>query len=376
MDFALSEEQEMLRKVARDFLETECPKSVVKKIESSEPGYSPELWKKMAEMGWLGLAFPEEYGGEGGSLLDLAIIFEELGRAACPSPMFTTIALGALPILEAGSEEQKKELLPKIAKGELILTLALTEPEADYEPGFIATQALKEQAGFSISGTKLFIQNAHIADYMLVVARTKKVSASGEGISVFIVGGKTPGITCTPLVTVGGDKQFEVALNKVVSSTSGVLGGLHKGWPLVQSTLQRASALQCVEMLGVAEQELKMTAEYAKTRVQFGRPIGTFQAVQHRLADMFTDVEGMRWITYQALWRLSEGLPAAKEVAIAQAWSSDACQRVAVAAQHLHGGIGMDIDYDLHYYFRLAKMFELNLGTAPYHKKVLEAELL
>lgn len=374
MDFALSEEQEMLRRSARDFLNAECPKSVVREIEASDLGYSPELWKKMAELGWMGLILPEEYGGAGCSLLDLAVLFEEFGRAAMPGPMFSTIVMGALPILEWGTEEQKRKLLPKVATGELFLAMAIAEPEVGYDPRFVATRALPEGGGFIITGTKLFVPYAHIADYLLVVARTGGAVGDEEGITVFIVDGKAPGINLTPLATIAADKQFEVLFDRVSVSSSDILGRLNNGLPLVRATLRKATAIQCAEMVGGAQQELEMTADYTKTRIQFERPIGTFQAVQHRLADMFIDVNGARWTTYQAVWRLSQGLPADREVAIAKAWTSNACQRVAFSAQQLHAGIGVDLDYNLHFYFRRAKAFELNLGAAPFHLAALEAE--
>lgn len=375
MDFSLSEEQELLRKTARDFLETECPKSVVREIEKSELGYSPDLWKKMAGLGWLGLPFPEEYGGVGGNLLDLAVLFEELGRAAFPSPMFSTIVLGSLPVLEAGNEQQKHEMLPKIAKGEVLLALALTEPEADYAPEFIATRARSSRERFVITGTKFMVQNAHTADYLLVVARIRKTRASGKGLTVFLVPRTTQGISLTPLKTISAGKQFEVMFDETPATSSCILGRPNAGWPVIESTLQKATAIQCVQMVGIAERALQMTAQYTSGRIQFGRPIATFQAVQQRLADMFTDVEVGRWVSYQAVWRLSEGLPAAREVAIAKAWMSNACQRVAFGAQHLHGGVGMDLDYDLQFYFRWAKALELNLGSAPVHLRALEGQL-
>ncbi|MFC1926128.1 acyl-CoA dehydrogenase family protein [Chloroflexota bacterium] len=374
MNFGLSEEQKLLQKTAHDFLENKCPKSLVRELEASESGYSPEIWKSMADMGWLGLIFPEKYGGAGGSLIDLAVLFEEFGKAVFPSPMFSTVVLGALPILEAGNEQQKTELLPKVAKGEILLTLALTEPGAERDPKAISTRALPEQNGFSINGTKLFIQNAHIADLMLVVARTGKVS-NGNGLTAFIVEGKAPGIGLTPLVTIGGDKQFEVTFNNVSSSNSDIVGELDAGWPLMTSMLQKATAIQCAETVGVMQAALDMSAKYASGRIQWGRPIGSFQAIQHRLADMLIDTDGARLTAYQAAWKISKGLPATREVAFAKAWISEACQRVAFSAQQVHGGLGVDIDSDLHFYFRRAKALELNLGSAPFHYKTVEAEL-
>ena len=377
MDFALSAEQELLKKEARHFLETECPKSMVKKLEASELGYSPEMWKKMADLGWLGLILPEAYGGVGGSLLDLAVMLEEVGRTTAPSPIFSTMVMGVLPILEAGNEQQKKHLLPRVANGEVLLTMALAEPEADYQPQYLSTNATHHKDGvFSITGTKLFVQNAHTANYLLVVARTGKVNAAGDGISIFIIDSDTSGVASTPLITIAADKQFEVMLDKVPCSNNDVLGGLNKGWPIVESTLRKATALQCVEMVGVAHKALELTAGYAATRIQFARPIGSFQAVQHRLADMLTDVESARWLSYQAVWRLDKGLPAAREVSIAKAWTSDACQRVVSGAHHIHGGVGFDVDYDLHYHFRWSKALELNLGSAPIHKGMAESAII
>ena len=375
MDFALSEEQEMLRKSARDFLSAECPKSLVREIEAGDLGYSPELWKKMAGLGWMGLVLPEEYGGAEFSLPDMAVLFEEYGRAAAPGPMFSTMVLGALPILDFGTDEQKKALLPKIATGELIMTMATAEPQVNEEPKFIATRAEARDGGYAITGTKLFVPYAHIANYMLVVARTEGAPGDDEGLTVFIVDAKATDIKLTALVTIAADKQFEVVLDKVPVSNNDILGSLHKGLPMVNAILRKATAIQCAVMVGGALQELELTTEHTKTRIQFDRPLGAFQAVQHRLADMFIDIQGARWTTYQAVWRLSEGLPADREVAIAKAFGNIACQRVAASAQQLHGGVGVDKDYDLHFYFRRAKALASTLGSTPFHLKTLEAEI-
>ena len=375
MDFALSEEQEMLRKSARDFLSTECPKSVVKEIEVGDLGYSPEIWKKMAELGWMGIALPEEHGGADLSLLDLAVLFEELGRAAMPAPMFSS-SIAALAVAEFGTEKQKKSILPRVASGEVILAIALSEPEADYDPKWVAATATAKDGGFEISGTKLFVPYAQIADYLLVVARTEGSPGDDTGVTIFIVDSKAPGVVVAPpLGTIAGDRRFGVRLDKVSVSAGDVLGSPNEGLPAIASALQKGAAVLCAQMVGGAQQELEITSEHAKTRVQFGRPLGAFQAYQHRMADMFIDVNGARWITYQAIWRLSEGLPAEREVAMAKAFTNTACQRIAAAAQHLHGGIGVDVDYDLHYYFRQAKAFELAFGNTPFHLRTIEAEI-
>jgi alkylation response protein AidB-like acyl-CoA dehydrogenase len=199
MDFALSEEQEMLKKMARDFLENECPKSLVREMEDDEKGYSPELWKKMADLGWMGLVLPEEHGGEGLTFLDLAVLIEEMGRALVPGPYLSTVVYCGLPILAAGTEEQKREFLPKIAKGDLILSLALTEPSASWEPSGIETRAVADGDDFVINGTKLFISDAHVADCLLCATRTRDSAEGEDGITLFLVDAKSQGISMTPL---------------------------------------------------------------------------------------------------------------------------------------------------------------------------------
>ena len=187
MDFALSEEQEMLKKMARDFLTDKCPKALVKELEQSEKGYSPELWQEMAGLGWMGLVFPEGYGGSDMSFLDLSVLLEEMGRACLPGPFFSTVILGGLPILDAGNEKQKQEYLPKIASGEAIFTLALTEPSAKYDADSITVKANADKDGYIINGTKLFVPDAHIADYLLCVARTSEPVKAEDGITIFFV---------------------------------------------------------------------------------------------------------------------------------------------------------------------------------------------
>ena len=264
MDFALSEEQEMLKKMARDFLENECPKTLVREMEEDEKGYSPELWKKMADLGWMGLVFPAEYGGEGMAFLDLAVLVEELGRALVPGPYMSTVVYCGLPILEAGTEEQKKELLPQIAKGEMIATLALTEPSASWDPVGVETTASADGDDFVISGTKLFISDAHVANCLLCVARTKQSADPEDGITVFLVDAKSPGLSMTALKTIGSDKQFEVVFDKVRVPRKNVLGEVDKGWAVVKTLLPQAILAQCALMVGGAKQVLEMTFNYAK----------------------------------------------------------------------------------------------------------------
>jgi len=375
MDLALSEEQEMLKTMARDFLTDKLPKTVVKEIEESEPGYSPELWKEMAGLGWMGLAFPEKYGGSDMNFLDLAVLLEEMGKACLPGPYFSTVVLGGLTILDIGTEEQKEEYLPKIASGESIFTLALTEPSASYDAGGIETEATAEKDAYIVNGTKLFVPDAHVADYMLVVARTEAKSKAEQGITIFIVDAKSPGISCTVLKTIANDKLCEVVFDQVKVAKENILGQLNQGWKEVQKIIQRAAVAKCCEMVGCIQQALDMTVDYAKERKQYDRPIGSFQVIQHYCADMATDVDGTRLSAYQAAWMLSEGLPCAKEVAIAKAWAGEACQRVMALAHQIHGAIGVTIDHDLQYYTRRAKAAEVSFGDASFYREIVAQEI-
>lgn len=375
MDFSLNEQQEMLRKMARAFLTQECPKSLVKEMAKDDKGYTPELWNKMSALGWMGLVIPEKYGGMGGNFLDLAVLLEEMGRACLPGPFFSTVILGGLTILEAGSEEQKKEFLPKITQGELILTLALTEPSASYSPDAAQVAAKAKNGSYIIDGTKLFVPDAHIADYLICVVRTRKGKSPDDGISLFLVDVKNPRISCTLLKTIAGDKQCEVILDKVEVPKGNMLGELHQGWSYISQILEKATIAKCAEMVGGAQQALEMAVSYAKERVQFGRPIGSFQAIQHYCANMLTDVDGCRFVTYQAAWRLSEGLPAAREVSIAKAWTSEAFRRTTALAHQIHGAIGFTEDHDLPLYFKRAKSWELAFGDAEFHREQIAQEL-
>ena len=375
MDLGLSEEQEMLKASARDFLQKECPKQLVRQLDESEEGYSSELWQKMANQGWMGLVFPEEYGGTGGSFMDLTVLLEEMGHNIVPGPFFSTVVLAALTILTAGSEEQKKEILPKVAGGKAILSFALTEPTASYDAASVRTKADARNGEFVINGTKLFVLNANVADYIVCVARTAETANPEEGISIFLVEARSPGVRCTLLDTLARDKQCEVVFEDVSVSAKNMIGGLGQGWPIVQGVLQKATVAKCAEMVGGAQAALDMAVDYAKERVQFGRPIGSFQAIQHYCANMVTDVSGSRFITYKAAWKVSEGLPAAMDVAIAKAWTGEAYGRVTLLAHQIFGAIGFTMDHDMHLYYRQAKAGEIIFGDSDFQRGIVAREL-
>ena len=372
MKFTLTEEQEMLRKTARDFLADKCSKKFVKQMEESEAGHSVELWREMAQLGWMGLVFPTKYGGGDMSFLDLAVLLEEMGRACLPGPFFSQVVLAGLPVLDIASEEQKQKYLPELIHGEKIFTLALSEPGyPNYGASTITTRATLHDGNYIVSGTKLFVPDAHIADYMLCVAGTKPRG----GITIFLVDAKGPGINCTLLKTIAGDKLCEVVFDQALAPKANILGRLNQGLSAIQKIIERAAVGKCCEMVGNIQRVLEMTVDYAKERKQFGQPIGSFQVIQHYCADMATDVDAARFSTYRAAWMLSGGLPCTKEVAIAKAWIGQASQRVFALAHQIHGAIGVTIEHDLHYYTRRAKAADLAFGDADFHREIVAKEM-
>ena len=375
MYLGLNETQQMLKSTTREFLARECPHTLVRAVEEDERGYSTQLWQQMVELGWTGLAFPEEHGGSGGSFLDLAVLLQEMGRALVPGPFFATVVLGGLTVLDAGSSEQKEEVLPGICLGQVLTTLALTEPSGTFEPWGIQVEARGNGDDYLINGTKLFVPDAHVSEMMLVAARTSPGEHPGSGVTAFLVPSASHGVHVSLHRTLGSDRQCEVIFDDVRVPAVKVLGEVGGGWPIIERALQRAATARCMEMLGGAEAVLEMTTEYAKQRVQFGRPIGSFQAIQHHCADMATEVECSRYVAYQAAWRLAEGLPAAREVSMAKAWVGVSYRRVCALAQQCHGAIAFTRDHDLQLYTRRARAQEVTFGGASFHKGLLAQAL-
>lgn len=370
MDLGLNEIQQMLKTSAQDFLARECPLTLVREMEEDSKGYTDELWRQMIGLGWTGVAFPEQYGGTGGTFADLGVLLEEIGRSLAPSPFFSTVVLGGMTVEDGGNDAQKDEILSRICAGTIIMTMALTEASVSTEPWGVEATATQQGSNFQISGTKLFVPDAETADTILVAARTSSESDPAKGISLFLVPSGASGLTITPMSSVGNERVFEVALENVTVPADAVVGASGEAWPIIERAIMRATAAQCIEMLGGAQAVLEMTVEYAKGRTQFGRPIGSFQAVQHHCARMATDVEGSKNIAYQAVWRLAEGLPAHKEVAMAKAWIGPAYRRVCGTAHQCHGAIGFTKEHDLQLYTRRAKVHELTYGDANYHKEI------
>jgi alkylation response protein AidB-like acyl-CoA dehydrogenase len=370
MNFGFNEEQELLRNTARKFFENECGSDTVRRLMETPEGISAELWKKLAEQGWLGLIYPEQYDGTGLGLVDLVVLMEEMGRAVAPGPYFSTVLLGGLAILEAGGDAQKKEWLPRIAAGDKRVALAWMEPSAQLGPAGVTLTAVKRGETFTLSGTKLFVHDAHTADALVVAARTRP-GAGADGVSLFLLPKGTKGLEVTLLPTMDQTRKLcEVACSDVTVGADALLGAAGAGWAPLSRVLDRATVALCAEMCGGAQKVLDMTVEYAKIRQAFGRPIGSYQGVKHRAADMLVDVENSKSITYYAAWALDENSPEAPlAVSMAKAYVSDAYRRVAAGGIQLHGGIGFTWEHDLHLYFKRAKGSEFTFGDATHHRE-------
>ncbi len=373
MDLDLNKEQEMLKTSAREFLSKNCPGDLVRDMAQDKKGYPPELWKKIAELGWLGLGIPEEYGGSGGNFLDVSVLLEEIGRVCLPGPFVPSTVVAASILLEAGNEDQKQRLLSGIANGDLILTFAFLEPDVNYDIGSIQVQAVREGDAFVLNGTKVFVPDAHIADHVICAARTDKNSP--EGVTLFLVDVKSPGFKQNECRTFAGNKMSEVVFSNVKVPMANVIGDINGGAGPLKTALSKGAVAMCVQMLGAAQHALEMSVEHSKIRVQFGKPIGSFQSIQFHCADALTEVDGTRLLAYQAAWMLSEGLPCAKEVAIAKSWVGDAFGRALALTVQVHGGQGIMLDEGMTLYTKRALDWRTAFGDADFHREVVAREL-
>ena len=357
MDLSLTQTQQNLKDKARAFFESECPTSLVRAMETDDRGYPTDLWEAMGSLGWMRLPFPEEYGGSGGSLTDLAVLLEEFGRALVPGPFFNSVAVVGLTILDAGSESQRSEILPRIADGALIATGALLEEAARFDPSAVNTDADSTRDGFVLNGRKMFVEYANTADFMLVPATT------ADGTVLLLVPTTAPGITLTRLDSIARDRQYAVEFDNTAVE-NGEVGGSGEGHAALKRTLDRAALLHCAHSIGAAQHVLEMTVDYTKQRVQFDRPIATFQSVQHDCADMVIAIDSARLATYEAITRLEDRLRADKEIALAKTLTNHAYKWTTLTAQQIHGGIGFMEEYDLQLWTRRAKVAELKFGAS------------
>jgi alkylation response protein AidB-like acyl-CoA dehydrogenase len=371
MDIGFTEEQELLRDTARKFLDSECTTKFVREMMATDAAVSDAFWQQLADNGWLGITYPEEAGGSGLGLVDLVVLMEEVGRAVMPGPYPATVLLGGAAIAAAGSPQQQREWLPRIAAGESKATLALTEPNARWDAAGITATAREARGSFTLSGTKMFVPDAHLADVLVIAARSRDGSTLEDGVSLFLVPKDAPGLAIRRLPSVDETRKLcELKLDNVAVPSSALLGELHQGWAPLLQVIDRAAVALSAEMCGAAQRVLDMTVEYAKLRVAFGKPIGSYQGVKHKCADMLVDIENAKSLTYYAAWAVDEGdAEASLAVSMAKAAASDAGRKVCAAGIQLHGGIGMTWEHDLQLYLKRAKADEVAFGDASWHRE-------
>ena len=356
MDFAFSEEQEAVRDLAAQIFEGGAPVDRVREVEASGDRFDRDLWSALAESNLLGIAVPEDAGGSGFGLVEVCLVLEQQGRRVAPVPLWPTLVLGAQPIAEFGTVDQRRAWLPGVAAGDVVLTAALAEPGAG-DPRRPSATAMRDGPGWRLDGTRPSVPAAHLAARVLVPARI------GEGeTAVFLVDPTGPGAGLERAETTNRELHPHLTLDGAPAEQ---LGDPGEGGRVVPWMLDRALVGLCALQVGVAEAALRQAAEYTSHRHQFGKPLSTFQGVALKAADAYIDTEAMRVTLWQAAWRLTVGLDATQEVLVAKWWASEGGQRVVHITQHLHGGLGADVDYPAHRYFLWGKQLEVMLGGAP-----------
>ena len=371
MDFGLSEEQEMLQQSAREFLTQECPPTFVRELYKDQDGFSRELHRKMAEQGWTGLLIPEAQDGLGLSMLDMAALLEEMGRAVVPGPFLFSSVLFALGVTAGGSPAQKKLWLPRIASGEAIGTFAFLEADDRLDAGGVTLKAKKSRDGYALSGTKMFVPFATVADVMLVAVRT---NGKGEaGVSLLLVDRESPGVTIKPLDIFDRTRRVhEVEFKNTIVPKTALVGSEGDGWKIIARLLDAACVALAADSLGGSQKALEMAVEYTKVRTQFNRPIASFQALKHMAADIVSDIEPARSLVWYAAHTFdARPREAARAASLAKARLSDVYARTTNRAVQMHGGIGFTWEHDMHFWFKRAKWNEFAFGDATYHRERL-----
>ena len=370
MDLSLTEIQVMLQNSAAEFLEAQLPKQRVREIDDSPTGFAEDLWRGMVDLGWTGMVIPEEYGGTGNSFTDLAVVYEKLGFFSYGGPLLDSTVQSAQLILQAGNDDQKKALLPAIAEGQQIFTVAFTEPEYGWGADSVKMQATRRNGNYVLNGTKVFIPWAHVADQILVVARTSQGPSPEQGLSVFIVDRTARGVSTRLHDGWIGDKLNEVTFDNVEVPAANVIGAVDGAWGAIEHARDRATAALSLYMAGGAQAAYEMCRDYSQTRIAFGVPIGTFQRVQDHVIIALTEWEASKWTSYEAVWRMDSGHDETQlGISMAKAVASDGFSKTCDASHHVHAGIGTDLDFGLTNYTVRARTFQQYLGDAIYHKK-------
>jgi alkylation response protein AidB-like acyl-CoA dehydrogenase len=372
MDVRLSDEQTEIARQARRFFEKECPMEYVRAMAEDERGITEEVWNGMAEMGWMAMRLPEAYGGLGMEMMDMAVLMQEMGRAVLPGPFFSTVLLAAEIIMEGGSEEQKERYLSRIGQGELRGTLALLEPVSGADLDYVRMSAEPNGDGFLVYGTKMFVPDLLGADFVLLATRIDDGRDPGRAITLFLIDLDREGVSVSPLPTLDATRKLGVLeLDAVKVGLDEMLGEPHLGWIALRAALQRGQVALGAECVGGAERVMEIAADYAKIRVQFDQPIGAYQAVKHRCAKMFQDVESGRSLMYWSAWAQdnADAEEAVLAASSAKSYCSEVFREVSASAMQVLGGTGFSWEHDIHFYLKRAKANEVALGDPIYHRE-------
>jgi alkylation response protein AidB-like acyl-CoA dehydrogenase len=363
--------EKMLRRTALDFIRREAPNEVIKNLLETETGSTEDLWRNIVEMGWAGIIVPEEYQGEGFSLTSAGVLLEALGSGPLPGPFFASAILGNLIVMEAGTDEQKQEILPTVAEGQKILTLALTEPEYSWEPDAVQTKAVEDNGNFILNGVKHFTLEAKAATHFIVAARTGNNSDPAHGISLFLVDSQSDGLTVNRIPGFLTGRSFEIELNNVKVPGSALLGEKDVGWDRLQQAITKAIPVLCAYKVGGSQAVVEIALEYSRSRVQFGRPIGRFQRVQDMIIEMMNHLDAARWTTYEALWKLDTERPAAESIYLAKMVSSTAYWEVCTLAHQVISGVSYSEEHAVSFHTRTSRNLFHFLGDPSYHRHKL-----
>ncbi len=375
MDVLLNEEEDMVRASARELFEGECDTDLVRAMEADLLGYSRELWKKCAEMGWIGMCLPESLGGQDLPKIYLGLVLQEAGRALAPVPLHCSV-VAASAVARAGSRELANVFLPPLINADSVMTWAFSERDPRLVPEAVQMTAHADGDGFVLNGNKLFVDYFEASDQCLVACRTAAATAQSAGLSLFLVDSKSAGISTTSLMSLAKDRLSEVHFKDVKVPRARLVGDLHGGWPVISEMLDLGAVLLCTQMLGATRMDAEMAIEHAKFREAFGQPIGAFQSIQHTCADMVIWIDGGELLAYEALWKMDQGLPASVEVSQAKSFCNEKCVAVVRNSQSIHGGIGFMMEFDLHLWYRRVTSWTMRLGTSFEHRERIAAALI
>jgi len=375
MDVLLNEEEQMVVSSAREFLEGECDTDLVRAMEVDPLGYSQALWKKCAEMGWIGMCLPEALGGQDLPRMYLGLVLQEVGRALAPVPLHCSV-VAASAVAQAATPELAHVVVPPLIRGESVMTWAFSEQDPRFVPDAVQMQAIEDGDAFVLNGRKMFVDYFSASDQCLVACRTAAASPGSEGLSLFLVDSQSVGISHTRLTSLAKDPLCEVHFSNVRVPRSRLVGQLNQAWPVIRDMLDLGAVLLCTQMLGATRMDAEMAIEHAKFREAFGQPIGAFQSIQHTCADMVIWIDGGELLAYEALWKMDQGLPASVEVSQAKAFCNEKCVAVVRNSQSIHGGIGFMMEFDLHLWYRRVTSWTMRLGTSFEHRERIATALL